>query len=68
MCASSIGTAKHASSHAAVSTSPTAPERVEAMIRDRVASAIAVLAAAPIAAEARTALIELATRATQRRA
>jgi len=43
-----------------------APERVEAMIRERVASAIAVLAAAPIAAEARAALIELAIRATQR--
>jgi geranylgeranyl diphosphate synthase type I len=42
-----------------------APELVEAMIRERVASAIAVLAAAPIAAEARTALIELAVRATQ---
>jgi geranylgeranyl diphosphate synthase type I len=38
------------------------------MIRERVASAIAVLAAAPIAAEARTALIELAAGATQRRA
>jgi geranylgeranyl diphosphate synthase type I len=43
-----------------------APETVEAMIRERVASAVAVLAAAPIADEARTALIELAVRATQR--
>ena len=43
-----------------------APEMVEAMIRERVASAIAGLAAAPIADEARAALIELAVRATQR--
>jgi geranylgeranyl diphosphate synthase type I len=43
-----------------------APERVEAMIRERVAEAVAVLAGAPIAAEARAALSELAVRATQR--
>jgi len=43
-----------------------APAQVEAMIRERVASAIAALAAAPIAAEARHALIELAVRATHR--
>jgi geranylgeranyl diphosphate synthase type I len=43
-----------------------APEMVEAMIRERVASAVAVLASAPIADEARTALIELSVRATQR--
>ena len=36
------------------------------MIRERVASAVAVLAAAPIADDARTALIDLAVRATQR--
>ncbi len=43
-----------------------APDRVEAMIRERVAEAVAVLAAAPIRADARAALIELAVRATQR--
>ena len=43
-----------------------APEAVEAMIRQRVAAAVAGLAAAPIAAEARAALSELAVRATQR--
>jgi geranylgeranyl diphosphate synthase type I len=43
-----------------------APEMVETMIRERVAAAVAVLAAAPIADEARTALIDLAVRATQR--
>jgi geranylgeranyl diphosphate synthase type I len=40
--------------------------RVESMIRERVAEAVAALAAAPIAAEARAALIELAVRATER--
>ena len=43
-----------------------APERVETMIRENVAAAIAVLAGAPVAADARAALIELAVRATQR--
>ena len=43
-----------------------APRRVESMIQERVASAVAVLASAPIADEARAALIELAVRATQR--
>ena len=43
-----------------------APEMVEAMIGERVAAGVAVLAAAPIADEARTALIDLAVRATQR--
>ena len=43
-----------------------APDVVEAMISERVAAAIAVLAAATIADEARAALIELAVRATQR--
>lgn len=40
--------------------------RVETMIQERVAAAIASLAPAPLAAEARAALIELAVRATQR--
>ncbi|MFI5893422.1 polyprenyl synthetase family protein [Actinoplanes sp. NPDC051513] len=40
--------------------------RVESMIQERVAAAIAALAAAPLAAEARAALIELTVRATQR--
>ncbi|MCU7728302.1 polyprenyl synthetase family protein [Actinoplanes sp. KI2] len=43
-----------------------APSQVEAMIQERVAAATAVLAAAPIATEARTALIELAVRASRR--
>ncbi|WP_245665434.1 polyprenyl synthetase family protein [Actinoplanes subtropicus] len=43
-----------------------APEVVEAMIRERVASAVAVLADAPIADQARAALVELAVRATER--
>lgn len=51
---------------AQVITDTGAPERVEEMIRERVAAAVAVLAEAPINAEGRTALIELAVRATQR--
>ncbi|GIE96265.1 polyprenyl synthetase family protein [Paractinoplanes rishiriensis] len=43
-----------------------APERVETMIRDRVAEAAAVLATAPIRPDSRAALNELAVRATQR--
>ncbi|GAA0536648.1 polyprenyl synthetase family protein [Paractinoplanes ferrugineus] len=43
-----------------------APERIEAMIQERVATAVTVLADAPIEDEARTALVELAVRATQR--
>jgi geranylgeranyl diphosphate synthase type I len=43
-----------------------APARVETMIRERVASAVAVLAGVPIRADARAALIELAVRATLR--
>jgi geranylgeranyl diphosphate synthase type I len=43
-----------------------AVDRVETMIQERVAAAIASLASAPLAPEARTALIELAVRATQR--
>jgi geranylgeranyl diphosphate synthase type I len=43
-----------------------APARVEAMIEERVAGAVAELAGVPIDEEARSALIELAVRATQR--
>ncbi|WP_433372962.1 polyprenyl synthetase family protein [Actinoplanes sp. CA-142083] len=40
--------------------------RVETMIQERIAEAIAALATAPLAAESRAAMIELAVRATQR--
>jgi geranylgeranyl diphosphate synthase, type I len=43
-----------------------APDRVEAMIQERVAAAVAALAGAPVDADARAQLIELAVRATQR--
>ncbi|WP_433299795.1 polyprenyl synthetase family protein [Actinoplanes sp. CA-030573] len=43
-----------------------APARVEAMISERVAAAVAALADAPIEDDARAALTELAVRATQR--
>ena len=43
-----------------------APDRIEAMIRDRVADGVAALADAPIHAEARAALTALAVDATQR--
>lgn len=51
---------------AAVIAETGAPAQVERMIQERVASAVAVLASAPIHADARAALIELAVRATQR--
>ena len=43
-----------------------APARVETMIQERVAEAVALLAKAPMQDDARTELIELAVRATQR--
>jgi geranylgeranyl diphosphate synthase type I len=43
-----------------------APARIEAMIRDRVADGVDALAEAPIHTDARTALTELAARATHR--
>jgi geranylgeranyl diphosphate synthase type I len=43
-----------------------APAEVETMIRERVAAAVAVLASAPIRPDVRTALADLAVRATQR--
>jgi geranylgeranyl diphosphate synthase type I len=51
---------------AQVITDTGAPDRIETMIGERVAAAVAVLAKAPIRADGRTALIELAVRATQR--
>jgi geranylgeranyl diphosphate synthase, type I len=49
-----------------VITDTGAPEQVETMIRERVAAAVALLAKAPIGDAGRTALIELAVRATER--
>ena len=43
-----------------------APKRVEAMIAERVADAVAALAGAPIHQDARSALVDLAVRATNR--
>jgi geranylgeranyl diphosphate synthase type I len=51
---------------ARVITETGAPAEVEAMIRERVAEAVAALARAPIHPDARAALIELAVRATHR--
>ncbi|MET0415610.1 MAG: hypothetical protein ABW022_06275 [Actinoplanes sp.] len=43
-----------------------APERIEAMIAERVADGVAALADAPIREDARAALVDLAVRATHR--